>query len=91
MIAFTIIRPHRISGGRWTRDRTKALAGNEQTGPSDLPLQPCRAPRAHHGIPDPREHEGVGVGSQQEMAGTADVVEGAMAFAQKRTPEFRGV
>jgi len=27
---------------------------------------------------------------QQEMAATADVVEGAMAFAQKRAPQFRG-
>ncbi|MBA3862085.1 MAG: enoyl-CoA hydratase [Actinomycetota bacterium] len=27
---------------------------------------------------------------QQEMAATADVVEGATAFAQKRTPQFRG-
>lgn len=27
---------------------------------------------------------------QQEMAGTADVIEGATAFAQRRPPEFRG-
>jgi enoyl-CoA hydratase/carnithine racemase len=27
---------------------------------------------------------------QQEMAGTADVLEGATAFAQKRAPQFRG-